>query len=85
MVRLLGQDAQVQRERLVDAPHAEQALRGGAAAIPGSRSCGVPAVLVADPSKALRVLGWQTRHSGPDNIVRSAWNWHNGRRAAADA
>ena len=33
-------------------------------------------VLVADASKAKGVLGWVPRHSSLDNIVRTAWNWH---------
>ena len=63
----------------------ERTVGGALPVAAAPRRPGDPAVLVADPEKARRVLGWQTRHSGLDNIVRSAWNWHNGRRAAADA
>ncbi len=40
------------------------------------RRAGDPAVLVADPSKAQRVLGWQPRYSDLDTIIQSAWKWH---------
>jgi len=34
------------------------------------------AVLVADAAKARRELGWTPRHASLDEIVRSAWRWH---------
>jgi UDP-glucose 4-epimerase len=40
----------------------------------GPRRAGDPARLVADASKAGKVLGWKPR-LGLDEIVRSAWNW----------
>lgn len=40
------------------------------------RRDGDSAVLVADPSLALRVLGWSPRHSDLECIVRTAWNWY---------
>ncbi len=48
-----------------------------------ARRPGDPAVLVADPSKAQRVLGWQPRYSDLDTIIQSAWKWHasKGRKA----
>lgn len=42
-----------------------------------SRRTGDPAILVADPSLAAKVLGWRPQHSGLENIVRTAWNWHS--------
>ncbi len=42
-----------------------------------SRRPGDPAVLVADPSLAGRVLGWRPRHSSLETIVSSAWAWHS--------
>ncbi len=39
------------------------------------RRPGDPPVLMADPSKARQELGWQTRHSDLDTILRTAWNW----------
>jgi UDP-glucose 4-epimerase len=32
--------------------------------------------LFADASKAQKVLGWKPKHSDLDNIIRSAWQWH---------
>ena len=37
---------------------------------------GDPAVLVADASKAQRVLGWQPKYKGIESIIDTAWNWH---------
>jgi len=36
---------------------------------------GDPSYLVADSSKAEKVLGWKATKSNPDNIVESAWAW----------
>ncbi|MFW6164275.1 MAG: UDP-glucose 4-epimerase GalE [Planctomycetota bacterium] len=36
---------------------------------------GDPPVLVADPGRALEVLGWEPRHSALDTIIESAWKW----------
>ncbi len=40
------------------------------------RRPGDPAVLVADPSKAMRELGFRATRSDLDRIVASAWAWH---------
>jgi UDP-arabinose 4-epimerase len=40
------------------------------------RRAGDPAELVADPSKARRVLGWQAGNSDLRTIVETAWAWH---------
>lgn len=54
----------------------------------GERRPGDPAELVADASKAERVLGWKATR-GIHDIVRSAWEWHSashrGRYARMDA
>jgi UDP-glucose-4-epimerase GalE len=42
----------------------------------GPRRPGDPAILVADYSKAARVLQWRPQHSDIDNIVATAWRWH---------
>lgn len=42
----------------------------------GGRRPGDPSHLVADASKAKRVLGWQTRYPSLEEIVGSAWKWH---------
>ncbi len=41
------------------------------------RRSGDPAVLVADPSMARKVLSWHPRHSSLESIVSSAWKWHS--------
>lgn len=41
---------------------------------------GDPAQLVADPSLALEVLGWQAQHRDVREMVRSAWMWMSGAR-----
>ena len=38
---------------------------------------GDPAVLVADPGKAQKLLGWRPRCSDLDTIIQSAWKWHS--------
>lgn len=43
------------------------------------RRPGDPAVLVASSEKATRVLGWKPRYSQLDEIVRTAWVWHQKR------
>ena len=47
----------------------------------GSRRPGDPAELVADPSRAFVELDWRPRTSDLDNIVRTAWSWHQVRSA----
>jgi len=46
------------------------------------RRAGDPPVLVADPAYAMRRLGWQPRYSTLDQIVGTAWRWHEGNRLA---
>lgn len=40
------------------------------------RRPGDPPKLIADPSKAVRLLGWKPRHSSLSEIVETAWRWH---------
>ena len=40
------------------------------------RRTGDPAMLVADNSRAKKVLGWDLNYSSLDNIVASALDWH---------
>lgn len=42
----------------------------------GPRRPGDPGSLVASSEKAGRVLGWTPANSDIDNILRSAWRWH---------
>jgi UDP-glucose 4-epimerase len=44
------------------------------------RRAGDPPSLVADATKAKRVLGWQARHASIEGIVRDAWNFEIARR-----
>jgi UDP-glucose 4-epimerase len=46
------------------------------------RRAGDPAVLVASSAKAIRELGWKPRYTKLDEIVRTAWAWHQKRYAA---
>lgn len=41
------------------------------------RRQGDPPSLVADASRAGKVLGWRPRFSDIDTIVQTAWNWHS--------
>ena len=43
------------------------------------RRAGDPAVLVASSEKAIRELGWKPRYTQLDEIVRTAWVWHQKR------
>lgn len=43
------------------------------------RRLGDPAVLVASSAKAIRELGWKPRYTQLDDIVRTAWAWHQRR------
>ena len=45
----------------------------------GQRRPGDPPVLIADPSRARRELGWKPRSSDIDTIVATAWRWQQGR------
>jgi UDP-arabinose 4-epimerase len=45
-----------------------------------ARRLGDPPVLVADPSRAQSTIGFKPVHSGLENILETAWNWHCFRR-----
>ena len=40
------------------------------------RRKGDPPVLIADPQKAMKILGWHLEQSDLKTIISSAWNWH---------
>ncbi|MDO4289344.1 MAG: UDP-glucose 4-epimerase GalE [Eubacterium sp.] len=40
------------------------------------RRPGDPAVLIASAQKAKEKLGWEPVHSSLENIIATAWNWH---------
>lgn len=43
------------------------------------RRQGDPAILIADSSKAFKVLGWKTKYD-IDSIIKTAWNWEINRK-----
>lgn len=60
----------------------ESARRITGHAIPAEvhpRRPGDPAVLVASSDKAIRELGWRPCYTRLDDIVRTAWEWHQKR------
>jgi UDP-glucose 4-epimerase len=62
----------------------ESARRVTGHAIPAEvhpRRPGDPAVLVASSEKAIRELGWTPKYTELDEIVRTAWVWHQKRYA----
>jgi UDP-glucose 4-epimerase len=46
------------------------------------RRAGDPAVLVAGSEKAMQELGWKPKYTQLDDIVRTAWAWHQKRYRA---
>lgn len=47
------------------------------------RRPGDPAILIASSAKIASELGWQPQYAELDDIVRSAWTWHQQRYAKA--
>jgi UDP-glucose 4-epimerase len=45
------------------------------------RRSGDPAVLVAGSEKAIKELGWKPKYTELDDILRTAWEWHQKRYA----
>lgn len=45
-------------------------------AVVEGRRPGDPANLIADSSKIRRELGWQPAYENIDNIIQTAWSWH---------
>lgn len=41
------------------------------------RRAGDPPMLVAEPSRARRELDWAPQHSSLEEVVETAWNWHD--------
>jgi UDP-glucose 4-epimerase len=42
----------------------------------GPRREGDPPRLIAQSKKAQKVLGWKPKYSDLENILRTAWRWH---------
>ena len=55
---------------------AEKATGKKIAAEIGARRAGDPAQLIASSDKARRVLGWQPRFIDVEEIIATAWKWH---------
>ncbi len=47
-------------------------------AVRASRREGDPAQLIASSDKARSLLGWRPQHAALEEIITSAWNWHQG-------
>ena len=64
------------RDELVEVARRRRPAPGG----PGCpRRPGDPAVLVASSEKAMRELGWKPQYTQLDEIVKTAWAWHQKR------
>lgn len=42
----------------------------------GSRRMGDPAQLIASSEKAQRILGWKPQYTDVEDVIGTAWNWH---------
>lgn len=42
----------------------------------GNRRMGDPAQLIASSEKAQRILGWKPRYTDVEDVIGTAWNWH---------
>lgn len=42
----------------------------------GPRRGGDPDSLIADSTKARKILGWQPKHENVDDVIATAWRWH---------
>ena len=45
-------------------------------AVMADRRAGDPAILIADSAQIRAELGWQPRYENIEDIIRSAWAWH---------
>lgn len=47
---------------------------------PSGRRAAAPATatLIASSRKATEVLGWQPKYTNVEDIIATAWHWHNG-------
>ncbi len=42
----------------------------------GNRRMGDPAQLIASSEKAQRILGWKPQYTDVEDVIGTAWNWH---------
>lgn len=59
---------------------AERVIGHRPAVVVKARRPGDPPELVADPSKARAVLGWEPAFSDPASIIKTAWQWRQSSR-----
>lgn len=45
--------------------------------VEATRRIGDPVELVADPTRAIQILGWQPRYTDLAEIIQTAWKWHS--------
>jgi len=45
-------------------------------AVTAARRAGDPAILIADSAQVRATLGWQPRYENIDDIIQTAWAWH---------
>ena len=55
---------------------AEKATGKDIKAETGQRRAGDPAQLIASSEKARNTLGWKPHYTNVEDIIRTAWNWH---------
>ncbi|MBQ3520503.1 MAG: UDP-glucose 4-epimerase, partial [Firmicutes bacterium] len=56
--------------------HARHVTGHPVPAVIEDRRSGDPAVLVASNEKACKILGWQPEYTDIEDIIRTAWQWH---------
>jgi len=56
--------------------HARHVTGHPVPAVIEDRRSGDPAVLVASNEKAHKILGWQPEYTNIEDIIRTAWQWH---------
>ena len=42
----------------------------------GARRAGDPAQLIASSEKARKILGWKPRYTNVEQVIGTAWTWH---------
>jgi len=71
----LGTGVGVSVKEIIDA--AEKISGRKVPVVLGERRAGDPAKLIADATKAKKVLGWEAQHKNAEDMVSSAWQWIN--------
>lgn len=70
----LGSETGFSVRQMIDS--AKRVTGADFAVVEQERRAGDPAVLIASSAKIREELGWQPQHSSVDEIVGSAWKWH---------